>query len=189
VVTTNLFNGKKVWLVSFHHFQKVYYFWHLIMNRRGKNYLDRGYNTVTYHVVTSFLSLNFDTTDKIQEIEEPWLCQKLDSQQIQELFEVTPEMQKLIDQQLYDYLTTITILIEACAEKNSEVNSIDDQILRRDSTTSKQKSCIKYGMKEIENNKKICPQCSVVKNSQDSLRFNKKLKLFSQNLSQILLDH
>ena len=65
-----------------------------------KNYLDRGNNTVIFHTVTSFISFNFDPTNNIQVIEDPWLHQKLNSIQIQELFEITPDMQALLDKEL-----------------------------------------------------------------------------------------
>jgi len=38
-----------------------------------KNYLDRGYNTVIYHIVTSFVLLNYDPINQIQNLEDPWL--------------------------------------------------------------------------------------------------------------------
>ncbi|CAJ0756244.1 16212_t:CDS:1, partial [Entrophospora sp. SA101] len=59
-----------------------------------------------------FLSSYYQT----QMIEEPWLCQKLDSLQIQELFGITPDMQALLDKELQDYLSVI--LADACREKN-----------------------------------------------------------------------
>jgi hypothetical protein len=80
-----------------------------------KNYLDRGYNTVTFHIVTSFISFNFDSTSQVQVLENPWQHRSLDSSQIQTLYDITPEMQELLDQQLRDYLSII--ITEACAEK------------------------------------------------------------------------
>jgi hypothetical protein len=122
-----------------------------------KNYLDRGNNTVIFHTVTSFISFNFDPTNNIQVIKNPWLHQKLNSTQIQELFEITPDMQALLDKELQDYLSII--LTDACKEKNSEINLIDNLILNNP-TIGKQKRCIKCGLKEIENSKRKCPQCN-----------------------------
>ena len=121
-----------------------------------KNYLDRNYNTVVFHTVTSFLAFNFDPIDQTQTIQEPWLNQKLNSSQIEELFDVTPEMQQLLDQQLYDYLSVI--LNEACAEKNN-TNIIDDLAAEHNTTLGKQKRCNKCGKTEIENLQRKCPDC------------------------------
>jgi hypothetical protein len=122
-----------------------------------KNYLDRGNNTVIFHTVTSFISFNFNSTDNTQVLEDPWLHQKLNSIQIQELFEITPDMQALLDKELQDYLSVI--LTDVCEEKNSEINLVDNLILNN-STIGKQKRCINCGIKEIENSKCKCPQCS-----------------------------
>ncbi|CAJ0759416.1 21147_t:CDS:1, partial [Entrophospora sp. SA101] len=46
---------------------------------------------------------------------DPWLHQKLNSLQIQELFEITPDMEALLDKELRDYLSVI--LTDACEEK------------------------------------------------------------------------
>jgi len=85
-----------------------------------KNYLDCGHNTVTYHTVTSFVSFNFDTTDQTQVHKNPWLHKTFDLSKIQELFNITPEMQIVLDQQLHDYISVI--LSEACAEKKKTIN-------------------------------------------------------------------
>ena len=42
------------------------------------------------------------------------------------MFDLTPEMQTLIDQQLHDYLSVI--LDETCNEKNENTNAIDNLI-------------------------------------------------------------
>ena len=38
-----------------------------------KNYLDRKYNTVIFHTVTSFALFNFNSISQIQSLENPWL--------------------------------------------------------------------------------------------------------------------
>ena len=88
-----------------------------------KNYLDRGYNKVIFHTVTSFVLFNFDPTNQIQNFENPWLHQNLNISQIEELFGLTPEMQALLDRQLHDYLSSI--LTELCTEKNEEIKGIN----------------------------------------------------------------
>jgi hypothetical protein len=113
-----------------------------------KNYLDQNYNTVVFHTVSNFLAFNFDPIDQTQTIQEPWLNQKLNSSQIEELFDVTPEMQRLLDQQLYDYLSII--LNETSSEKN-DMNIIDDLAAVHNTTMGKQKRCNKCGKTEIEN--------------------------------------
>jgi len=125
-----------------------------------KNYLDRNYNTVTYHIVTSFISFNFDPDSQIQALEDPWLHESLDSSQIQELFDITPGMHELLDQQLCDYLSTI--ISEASIEKNKDINTINDLVAKYNTKTGKIKWCDQCGMKEIENLKRRCPQCNAL---------------------------
>jgi len=118
-----------------------------------KNYLDHGYNTVT-----SFVSFNFDPNNQIQALKDPWLYETLNSSQIEELFTITPEIQELLDQQLYNYLSII--ICEASEEKNQMINPIDDLVDIHSSNIGKQKRCSKCGMKEIKNLKRNCPQCN-----------------------------
>ncbi len=57
-----------------------------------KNYLDCGYNTVIYHTVTSFVLLNYDPINQIQNLENPWLHKTpLNVLQIKELFDLIPK--------------------------------------------------------------------------------------------------
>ncbi len=39
--------------------------------RGQKNYLDRGFNTVIYHIITSFVSFNIEPQNKIQHTDSP----------------------------------------------------------------------------------------------------------------------
>ncbi|CAG8774951.1 12717_t:CDS:1, partial [Racocetra persica] len=61
-----------------------------------------------------------------QNIKNPWLHENLTTMQIEQLFDITPEMQILIDQRLHDYL--FTILTEASIEKSENTNIINDLI-------------------------------------------------------------
>jgi len=123
-----------------------------------RNYLDRNYNTVTFHTVTSFVAFNFEPDNQIQSLEDPWLYEALNSLQIEELFTITPEVQELVNQQLYDYLSII--IDEASEEKNKMINPIDDLIDNHSSNIGRQKRCSNCGMKEIKNSKCNCPQCN-----------------------------
>jgi len=123
-----------------------------------KNYLDHNYNTVTFHTVTSFLAFNFDTTDQTQMTKEPWLYRKLNSLQVEELFDVTPDMQRLLDQQLHNHLSII--LNEACMEKNDDTNAIDDLATKHTTIMNRQKRCTNCGKVEIENSRRKCPDCN-----------------------------
>jgi glutaredoxin len=131
-----------------------------------KNYLDRSYNTVTFHTVTSFVGFNFDSTDKSQALESPWLYQNLNKLQMEELFDITPAMQSLIDQELNDYLTII--LAEASTEKNSDKNIIDELASKHNTMMGRQKRCDNCGKNELENVRRTCPHC------------NKKLKTLTE---------
>lgn len=123
-----------------------------------KNYLDHGHNTVIYHTVTSFVSFNFNATNQIQAHEDPWLHKSFDLSKIEELFNITPEMQTILDEQLHNYLSLI--LDEACTEKKEAINPIDNLITKYNSNVGKLKWCSECGKKGIENLKCKCPQCN-----------------------------
>ena len=84
--------------------------------QRGQhNYLDRGYNTVIYHTVTSFVVFNMNKYDETQHTTIPWLCDAPNS--LQELYYPTPAMKTECEQELDIYLTSI--LRELVAEKKT----------------------------------------------------------------------
>ena len=66
-------------------------------------------------------------------------------------------MQKLLDQQLHNYLSII--LTEACAEKDNSTN-IDDLAYKHSTIMGRQKKCNKCGKMEIENSRRKCPNCN-----------------------------
>lgn len=115
--------------------------------------------TVNFHTVTSFVVFNFDSTSKAQVLDNPWSYESLNKLQMEELFDVTPEMQSLIDQELNDYLSII--LAEASTEKNSDKNIIDELASKHNATLGKQKKCDNCGKNEIENIRRICPHCNM----------------------------
>jgi len=88
-----------------------------------KNYLDRGYNTVVFHTVTSFAAFNYDWSDDVQNT-DPWLYSELPEKEYEELFSLTSGMRNEIHAELTNYL--MTILDELCMEKNQERNAIDE---------------------------------------------------------------
>ncbi|CAG8833852.1 22170_t:CDS:2, partial [Gigaspora margarita] len=95
--------------------------------------------------------------NQIQNFKNPWLNQNLDTLQIEELFDLTSEMQTLLDRQLHDYL--LTIITELCKKKSENINVIDDLVINQSAKTSNQKQCRECGKNEIENSKRKCPQC------------------------------
>jgi hypothetical protein len=116
-----------------------------------KNYLDRNNNTVIYHTVTSFVGFNFNSTEQIQFNKNPWLYSTLNLSQVEQLYNITPEMKTLLDQELYKFLSDI--LSNALIEKNEEINYIDELIIKSNSNISKQKWCNQCGKNKIENSK------------------------------------
>ncbi|RIB10196.1 hypothetical protein C2G38_2206781 [Gigaspora rosea] len=66
-----------------------------------KNYLDRGFNMVTYYIVTSFVAFNMSPENKIQHTNLPWACDSLDRSQFDELFNISAQMQEAIDLKRY----------------------------------------------------------------------------------------
>ncbi|RIB00030.1 hypothetical protein C2G38_2235955, partial [Gigaspora rosea] len=125
--------------------------------RGQKNYLDRGFNTVIYHIVTSFVGFNMAPQNKIQNNDLTWTCDSLDRSQYDELFDVNTQMQKVIDEELHLYLNEILNLL--FEEKLSNTNSIDSLIASTGTKITNMKKCPKCGQKNIENRKKICPKC------------------------------
>ncbi|CAG8721779.1 12158_t:CDS:1, partial [Dentiscutata heterogama] len=75
-----------------------------------------------------------------------------------QLFDITSEMEILIDQQLHDYLSII--LTEACIEKNENINFIDNLIMNQKTKIDKKKWCRECGKDNIDNSKRKCPQCN-----------------------------
>ncbi|RHZ44823.1 hypothetical protein Glove_709g82 [Diversispora epigaea] len=124
-----------------------------------KNYLDRGFNTVVFHTVTSFIACNFDFSDKNQYITDPWISNSLTEINIQQLFNLTPDMKNILEKELINYINEI--IDELIIEKKKDENEIDKLILSQNSSMGKMKKCINCGKTEIENKRKNCPKCNM----------------------------
>lgn len=124
--------------------------------RGQKNYLDRGFNTMIFHIVTSFVAFNMGSQNEIQSTNSPWLHSSLNRLQYEELFDVDPQMQEVIDKELHIYLSEILKLL--CEEKLASVNTIDSLIATSTNITA-MKECPNCNQKNIENRKQICPKC------------------------------
>lgn len=122
-----------------------------------KNYLDRGFNTVIFHTVTSFVAFNIESQNKIQHTDIPWLNRHLTKLDYEELFDLSPQMQKEIDKELYIYLSEIIDLL--CKEKSALTNEIDILMENIISNNGHNKYCSNCNEKNIENRKQTCPKC------------------------------
>ncbi|RHZ57719.1 hypothetical protein Glove_384g16 [Diversispora epigaea] len=120
-----------------------------------KNYLDCGYNTVIFHIVTSFVAFNYDQDIHVQ-ITDPWLYSELTKQQYEELFYLNLGMENEIYEELTNYLSII--LGELCAEKNQETNPIDE-LVQQQSQMGNMKKCTVCQTSNIDNKKRVCPTC------------------------------
>jgi len=87
----------------------------------------------------------------------PWAFDSFNSLQDKNFFEITLEMQEVIDQELYTYLTEILELL--CEEKLSATNEIDSLVASTSSSSRCDKQCPNCGERNIENRKQICPKC------------------------------
>jgi len=58
--------------------------------------LDRGYNTVVFHTVTSFAAFNYDQSNDTQNM-DPWLYSELPEKKYEELFSLTSGMRNEIN--------------------------------------------------------------------------------------------
>jgi len=125
--------------------------------RGQKNYLDRRFNTVVYHIVTSFVGFNMASQNRIQHTDSPWAYYSLNRIQYEELFDVNPQMQEVIDKELYNYLTDILNLLSK--EKLSSPNTIDSLVASTGINITDMKECPNCHQQNIENRKKICPKC------------------------------
>ncbi|KAF0334032.1 hypothetical protein F8M41_016740 [Gigaspora margarita] len=94
--------------------------------REQHNYLNRGNNTVIYHIVTSFLALNMNKNDYTQFTITPWLCDSLTDNQYDKLYYVIPKMQAEHELELKIYLSSI--IEELVAKKNENFNTIDQVV-------------------------------------------------------------
>ncbi|KAF0432016.1 hypothetical protein F8M41_005337 [Gigaspora margarita] len=124
-----------------------------------RNYLDRGVNTVIFHIVTSFVAFNMEPRNHIQYTNTPWTFNILNRLQYENLFEITLVMQEAINQELYTYLNEILELL--CEEKLSAANEIDSFIANTGSSSHCDKRCTSCGEQNIENRKQVCPNCRV----------------------------
>ena len=120
-----------------------------------KNYLDRGYNTVVFHTVTSFVAFNYDQSNNVQDT-DPWLHFEPSKKQYEELFDLTSGMENEIHKELTNYLSAI--LEELRIEKNQEKNMIDE-LVHCQSQTGYMKKCTVCQTSNIDNKKRVCPTC------------------------------
>ncbi|RHZ86518.1 hypothetical protein Glove_50g130 [Diversispora epigaea] len=124
--------------------------------RGQKNYLDRGFNTIIFHIITSFVAFNMGSQNKIQSTNSPWLHSSLNRLQCEELFDINPQMQEVIDMELHAYLSEIFKLLHE--EKLAPVNTIDSLMVTAANITA-MKECPNCNQKNIKNRKQICPRC------------------------------
>ncbi|RHZ73248.1 hypothetical protein Glove_232g56 [Diversispora epigaea] len=117
-----------------------------------KNYLDHGFNTVVFHTFTSFIAYNFDFSDKNQYIMDPWISNSLIEINIQQLFNLTPDMKNILEKELINYINEI--IDELIIGKKKDENKIDKLILFQNSSMEKMKKCINCEKTKIENKRK-----------------------------------
>ncbi|RIB22016.1 hypothetical protein C2G38_2076772 [Gigaspora rosea] len=120
-----------------------------------KNYLDRGSNTVVFHTVKSFIALNHEQYNNIQNT-DPWLCSAINQKQYEELFYLISGMENEIHEELTNYLSTI--LEKLLIEKNQETNTIDELVYHQ-SQIGYMKKCTVCQTSNIDNKKRNCPTC------------------------------
>ncbi|CAH1767575.1 13336_t:CDS:2, partial [Entrophospora sp. SA101] len=111
-----------------------------------KNYLDHGFNTMVYHIVTSFVAFNIGPEIKIQHTQEPWLYNTLTHDQYKKLLSPSPQMQQEFDNELYHFLNEIIDQLKT--EKMQSFNKIDDDLTRNmNSQNGFDKYCLSYNEK------------------------------------------
>ncbi|RIB21231.1 hypothetical protein C2G38_2177125 [Gigaspora rosea] len=118
-----------------------------------KNYLDRRYNTVIFHTVTSFAAFQYDQNNNIQLNQDTWLYSELTQEQYKSLFYLNLEMKNEIDQELYKYLQSI---IDELIEEKNQTNSLINKLMNDNEQTGYIKKCLVYQTSNINNKKQLC---------------------------------
>ena len=95
-----------------------------------------------FYIITSFVAFNVTSQNRIQYTNSPWLYSSLNRLQYEELFNISPQMQEIINNELYTYLSDILNLLSE--EKLISTNTIDSLI----ATTTTNITCMKE-----------CPNC------------------------------
>ncbi|KAF0365666.1 hypothetical protein F8M41_013807 [Gigaspora margarita] len=97
--------------------------------------------------------------DRIQYTNLPWACKSLFKFQYKELFNISSQMQEIVNKELHTYLAEILNLLSK--EKSSSTNIIDSSIASTITNTTNMKMCFGCGQQNIENRKRICPECKM----------------------------
>ncbi len=153
--------------------------------RGQKNYLDRGYNTVIYHIITSFVTFNMSSQNKIQHTDSPWTYHSLNKLQLEELFDVNSQMQEAIDKELYNYLANIFNLLSE--EKLSSTNAIDSLIASTGTNITNMKECPNCHQQNIENRKKKCLICKTQLPTLTDIQKEKVAKIITNKTNDTLI--
>lgn len=95
--------------------------------------------------------------NKIQYTNLPQMRYSFSSSQYEEIFNVNPKMQKVINKELYAYIAEVLVLL--FEEKLSSTNTIDSLVASIPINDSKKKSCSICNLRNIENQKRLCPEC------------------------------
>src|SRR6185312_2089689 len=107
----------------------------------------------------SFVAFNMSSQNNIQCSNTPWAFSSLSRSQYESLFDITSEMQEVIDKELHNYLSEI--LNSLNEEKLSTVNTIDSLIANTRSNNRCNKQCPNCKKQDIDNRKQVCPNCRV----------------------------
>ncbi|KAF0527782.1 hypothetical protein F8M41_013422 [Gigaspora margarita] len=150
--------------------------------KEQKNYLDRGSNTVVYHIVTSFVAFNMTLQNRIQHSNLPWACKSLSRFQYEELFDINSQMQEIVNKELHTYLAKILNLLSE--ERSSSTNIINFSIASTMTKTTNMKMCL-----EIQKKKKVEAENSTVNQLNNPFIFKpynineEQINLFTPNIS------
>ncbi|CAG8571090.1 5002_t:CDS:2, partial [Scutellospora calospora] len=99
-----------------------------------------------------------ESKNYIQHTNIPWIPNSHNRLQYESLFEITSEMQEVLDKELHDYLSEIlNLLLE---EKLSKINNIDVLANSIGSNDHCKKRCFECSEKNIDNRKQVCSKCS-----------------------------
>ena len=101
---------------------------------------------MTYHIVTSFVAFNMTSRNKIQHTDSPW-AYSLNRLQYEELFDVSPQMQEVIDEELDIYLSQIFNLLSE--ENLSSTNTIVSLVVSIATDITYMNECPSCNQKQI----------------------------------------
>jgi len=126
-----------------------------------------------------------ESHNRIQHIDSPWAYHSLNKLQHEELFDVNLQIQKVINKELYSYLSDIINLLSE--KKSSSTNIIDSLISSIRINITNIKVYSNYHLQNIENRKKMYPECKTRLLTLTKIQKEKVTEVINNTTNNILI--